>query len=197
MVKASAVYEVLEEWPAFQWKSPRERPDFAYFEEAFRDYPHSNENCSIADWLGGSSTKSAPLSSSSSSSFLFIVRLFSTLARHPVTSPVFLTQPMRGNWEDREKHTVYRVFCPVPLVPLGPPALYYSPFSCPWTLLRAERAFCLARHSSSRSNARGPLWITPASLCSFFSFRSSSSSSSFGYSNDLDIGRHYTLLWIQ
>lgn len=39
---------------------------------------------------------------------------------------------------------------------------------------RAERAFCLARHSSSRSNARGPLWITPTNVpLSLFFFLSS------------------------
>lgn len=35
----------------FRWKWARVREDFAYSEEAFRDYPHSNENCSIADRL--------------------------------------------------------------------------------------------------------------------------------------------------
>lgn len=34
-------------------------------------------------------------------------------------------------------HTCTRIFLPFYhwVLPLGPPALYYSPFSCPWTLL--------------------------------------------------------------
>ena len=98
----------LRRMPAFQWKSPRERSDFAYFEEAFRDYPHSNENCSIADWLG---------CSSANSSLLF--------------------------WKQRdtEEHEIYRVFCPLSPVFLGPPALYCSSFSCPWTLFEQKESF--------------------------------------------------------
>lgn len=53
----------------FRWKSARVRADFAYSEEAFRDYPHSNENCSIADWLGSSWTKLTPSLSPSSPLF--------------------------------------------------------------------------------------------------------------------------------
>lgn len=56
-------------------------------------------------------------------------------------------------------------FCPLPL---GPPS--WSSCAILFTIQlsvnspRAERAFCLARHSSSRSNARGPLWITPTDV---------------------------------
>lgn len=60
---------------------------------------------------------------------------------------------------------VREYFCPLPL---GPPS--WSSCAILFTIQlsvnspRAERAFCLARHSSSRSNARGPLWITPTDV---------------------------------
>ena len=63
---------------------------------------------------------------------------------------------------------------------------------------RAERAFCLARHSSSRSNARGPLWITPTnvplSLFFFLSLLLFHSLRSGGRGNGLDIGGAHEFL---
>lgn len=140
---------------AFPWKSATERPDFAYFEEAFRDYPHSNENCSIADWLGGSSTKPTPLLL-----HLFLrVSVYRSSVFNPRPLPVTSARFQRGAaTETGNQAYIYTgVFLPFTT------GFSWSSCAILFTIQlsvnspRTERAFCLARHSSSRSNARPAL----------------------------------------
>lgn len=201
----------------FRWKSARVRADFAYSEEAFRDYPHSNENCSIADWLGSSWTKLTPLSLSflpSFSFFLFIVRLFSTLARLPSLLS-FLTRKEKRERErawtcihtctyTRIHENIFALYHWV--LPLGPPALYYSPFSCPWTLLERRGPFVSrathprVRTRVARFGLHQPMFLLPSPRLSFsffslFCFSPILSARSAGRRNGLDIGGARVSVW--
>lgn len=107
----------------FRWKWARVREDFAYSEEAFRDYPHSNENCSIADRLLNQ-TNPPSLSLSSLPLLFSLLPVYRSSVFNPCAPPFVLNAKRKKRECEHVSTRVYthmykNIFA---LLPLGPPS---------------------------------------------------------------------------
>lgn len=189
----------------FRWKWARVREDFAYSEEAFRDYPHSNENCSIADRLLNQ-TNPPSLSLSSLPLLFSLLPVYRSSVFNPCAPPFVLNAKRKKRECEHVSTRVYthmykNIFA---LLPLGPPSwsscaiLFTIQLSVNSPLERRGPFVSRATHPRVRTRVARFGLHQPMFLSLYFSFflcfSSILSVRSGGRGNGLDIGGAHEFL---